>query len=80
MLDGINLVGQYLANGGLYILDECEKTIEEFSLYSWDEVAQTKGIDRPIKEHDHAMDMLRYFIKTHCDPSNRGGIAGVSGW
>lgn len=80
VLDGINLVGQYLANGGLYILDECEKTIEEFSLYSWDEVAQTKGIDRPIKEHDHAMDMLRYFIKTHCDPSNRGGIAGVSGW
>lgn len=80
VLDGINMVGQYLANGGLYILDECENTIEEFSLYSWDEVAQTKGVDRPIKEHDHAMDMLRYFIKTHCDPSNRGGIAGVSGW
>lgn len=80
VLDGINLVGEYLYNGGLYILDECTNTIEEFSLYAWDEVAQTKGIDRPIKEHDHAMDMLRYFIKTHCDPTNVGRISGASGW
>lgn len=80
VLDGIEMVAKRLEDGSLLILDECEYTLEEFSLYVWDEVAGLKGIDRPVKEHDHAMDMLRYFIKTHTDPNNRGGIAGAAGW
>lgn len=80
VLDGIALVANYLDDGTFYILDECEHTIEEFGLYVWDEVAGLKGIDRPVKENDHAMDMIRYFFKTHTDPSKRGGISGSSGW
>lgn len=33
----------------------------EFSLYQWNEKA---GGDVPLKEHDHAMDDLRYFVST----------------
>jgi phage terminase large subunit len=80
VLGGIALVGNALANGSFYIMDHCTNTKEEFGLYVWDEVAGLKGIDRPVKEHDHAMDMVRYFFKTHADPSKRGGITGVSGW
>jgi PBSX family phage terminase large subunit len=80
VLAGISLVGNHLANESFYVLDTCVNTIAEFGLYVWDEVAGLKGIDRPIKDHDHAMDMVRYFFKTHADPTKRGGISGASGW
>lgn len=80
VLGGIALVGNHLADDSFYVLDECQNTIEEFGLYIWDELAGLKGIDRPVKSHDHAMDMVRYFFKTHTDPSKKGGISGASGW
>lgn len=80
VLGGIALVANALAEGYFYVLDECTHTIEEFGLYIWDEVAGLKGIDRPVKENDHCMDMIRYFFKTHADPSKRGGVLGASGW
>lgn len=39
----------------------CRRTIEEFAGYVWDQKADD---DRPVKENDHAMDALRYFVKT----------------
>ena len=41
--------------------DCCEGALREFSLYRWDEAS---GEDRPVKEHDHAMDEIRYFVRT----------------
>ena len=35
--------------------------IQEFGLYSWDDKAVE---DTPIKENDHAMDAIRYFVNT----------------
>ncbi len=36
-------------------------TISEFALYSWEQ----GGVrDLPVKEHDHAMDDIRYFVAT----------------
>lgn len=80
VLAGIALVGNALVDGSFYVLDECENTIEEFGLYVWDESAGLKGIDRPIKQHDHAMDMIRYFFKTHCDNTKKARISSASGW
>lgn len=39
----------------------CRRTIEEFGSYVWDERGDG---DRPLKENDHAMDALRYFVRT----------------
>lgn len=39
----------------------CTRTIEEFGGYVWDPDADN---DRPVKENDHAMDALRYFVRT----------------
>lgn len=44
--------------------DSCVNTIQEFGSYIWDEAAAAHGEDRPVKEHDHAMDALRYFVYT----------------
>ena len=44
---------------GLYVSSKCICTKKEFNLYHYPE----KGnIEAPAKEHDHAMDAIRYFI------------------
>ena len=47
-------------------------TTREFSLYRWDDKAQ--GQDQVRKEHDHAMDEIRYFASTIA------GKSGQYGW
>ena len=44
--------------------DCCINTFREFFSYSWDEKAANRGEDKPIKENDHAMDAVRYFVNT----------------
>ena len=39
-------------------------TIKEFATYAWDPKASEKGLDKPIKENDHCMDAVRYFVYT----------------
>lgn len=61
VIDGIREVSTALQVGLIKINDCCKNTIQEFKLYSWDEKSVE---DRPIKENDHAMDAVRYFVKT----------------
>lgn len=61
VISGIRRVGDALRGKRLMISDSCADTLGEFSLYSWDEAA---GKDTPIKENDHAMDDIRYFVST----------------
>lgn len=67
VLDGIRLVSSLLAvqpRPQLLIHKSCKYLIEELPAYSWDEKAQQKGEDKPIKINDHGCDSLRYGIKT----------------
>lgn len=64
VLDGIAHTGTLLKDGKLLFSEECEDTIDEFSLYMWDEKAAEDGVDVPIKENDHSMDAVRYFVNT----------------
>ena len=59
--DGIRMVAGALKEGKIRICHGCNDAVREFSLYRWDESA---GCDRPIKENDHAMDDIRYFVST----------------
>ncbi len=61
VLDGIRETATALKNGMLQVCAGCDRTIEEFESYVWDTKAQE---DRPLKSNDHAMDALRYFVKT----------------
>ena len=60
VLDGIRQTGTALKNGKIKICKNCRYSINEFGLYRWD----TGGKDSPVKENDHAMDDIRYFVTT----------------
>ena len=61
VLDGIRETASCMYQGKIKILD----TIKEFAIeaegYVWDDTASE---DRPIKENDHMMDLIRYFVRT----------------
>jgi PBSX family phage terminase large subunit len=64
VLDGIRFVGTLLNLGKIAFLKSCANTIKEFGSYIWDAKACERGEDKPIKQHDHAMDAVRYFCFT----------------
>lgn len=61
VLSGIQAVSVCLNAGKIKFSTSCERTIEEFGLYRWDDKATE---DKPIKENDHAMDCVRYMVYT----------------
>ena len=61
VVDGIRMVSTALKNGDIKICNTCKDSIREFGLYRW-ETSLCK--DTPIKENDHAMDDIRYFVTT----------------
>ncbi|MBR0113467.1 MAG: PBSX family phage terminase large subunit [Clostridia bacterium] len=73
--DGIRRVQDYLASGRLFISPACKNTIREFGLYRWDSKAPG---DRVIKENDHAMDDIRYFVSTLAGLDPQGGFFALS--
>lgn len=62
VLEGIKTVQGALGIGKLKINDCCTYTRLEFGNYSWKDDSE---VDKPIKEHDHCMDMVRYFAHTN---------------
>ena len=65
VLDGIRFVGMLLNTEKIYFHSKCKNTIKEFSSYVWDtQASEKRGEDKPLKQHDHAMDAVRYFCYT----------------
>lgn len=62
--NGIRFVGTCLISRKIQFMDCCKNTIKEFASYIWDSKAADRGEDKPLKEHDHAMDAVRYFCYT----------------
>ena len=61
VVDGIRAVSVALKQGDIRICNTCTDTIREFGLYRWNDSMHK---DMPIKENDHAMDDIRYFVST----------------
>lgn len=64
VIDGIQTVSSLLDNGQLLVSSACTTLIDEFPAYRWDDKAAARGVDKPIKENDHALDALRYAVYT----------------
>lgn len=64
VINGIRRTSQALKDGSVRICRNCSAIRKEFSLYRWD--VSNKN-DLPIKQNDHAMDDLRYFVATILD-------------
>ncbi|MCL2531576.1 MAG: PBSX family phage terminase large subunit [Oscillospiraceae bacterium] len=61
VVDGIRRVASAFSTGKIEVVDTCAGAIGEFGTYRWDEKSLK---DEPIKEGDHAMDDIRYFVNT----------------
>lgn len=59
VISGIRRCSDALRDGRLMFSESCTDILREFSLYRWDE---SRGGDVPVKENDHAMDDMRYFV------------------
>lgn len=64
VLDGIRTVSSLLGANRLRVHRSCKHLIDEFAGYAWDDKKAQRGIDAPIKVDDHALDALRYAVKT----------------
>lgn len=64
VLEGIEDVSTALYRNLIGFTNKCKYCIEEFGLYVWDEKKADKGEDAPVKDNDHCMDAIRYFVKT----------------
>lgn len=70
--DGIRKVSSLLKERKLVFSPSCKDSLREFSLYRWD---STYIKDKPVKENDHAMDDIRYFVSTALGDSEGGFFA-----
>jgi len=61
VISGIRRTSDLLKNGEIVICDTCTDCLREMEQYVWDPKA---GKDTVKKEHDHAMDDMRYFVAT----------------
>lgn len=61
VVEGIRRTAAALEQGKLLFSPDCKNSFREFAIYRWDE---SSSQDRPIKENDHAMDDIRYFVST----------------
>ncbi len=61
VISGIRRVSDALKQNKIMFSNSCTDTIREFSLYQWNDKV---NYDVPIKENDHAMDDIRYFVST----------------
>lgn len=61
VLDGIRLTAACIKSGRIKFHESCTYAFDEFGLYSWDKDAAE---DKVIKENDHVLDAVRYFVMT----------------
>lgn len=64
VISGIRRVSDALRSKKIMFTPECKDSLREFTLYRWDE---RNGNDSVIKENDHAMDDIRYFVSEFID-------------
>lgn len=74
VLSGIRLTSDCLKTGKIVICEGCADCIREMGEYLWEPGG---GKDRVRKEHDHAMDDMRYFVSTVLGEQS-GGFAACS--
>ena len=72
--DGIRVTADLLRQRRIVLCRPCRDCLREIALYCWDE---RSGRDAPRKEHDHAMDEMRYFAMDLAGERS-GGFAAIS--
>lgn len=61
VLNGIRDTNSAIGKGLIKVHRRCKNWQREAQSYIWDE---TSNVDKPVKEFDHLMDSMRYFVRT----------------
>lgn len=64
VMDGIRKTATLLQRRQIQVNDQCRTVLDEFGAYVWDDKAAARGEERPVKQFDHSMDALRYYINS----------------
>jgi PBSX family phage terminase large subunit len=67
VLDGIRQVATMFAKRMLKINKNCENLLREILGYVWDDNSNSDK-EKPLKMNDHAVDAMRYWVKTKVNP------------
>ena len=73
VLGGIRVTSDCLKSGKVVICEGCSDCLREMEEYVWDLSGGSK--DKVKKEHDHAMDDMRYFCSTVLKEKAGGFVA-----
>lgn len=76
VIDGIRAVSTALKEGKIRICSNCKDSMREFGLYRWAD----GGKDAPVKENDHAMDDIRYFVTSVLNNEPSYEIYAIAAW
>ena len=53
-----------LRRGDIQLCTTCTGTIGEMGAYIWDDKASQRGEEKPVKQSDHGLDALRYYVNS----------------
>lgn len=73
VIDGIRKVSDAIKQKKILFGKGCLDSIREFCLYCWKEDSET-----PIKQNDHAMDDIRYFVMGTLEKNDRDSFYALS--
>ena len=73
VLAGIRMTSDALKSGRVVICEGCSDCLREMEEYVWDLSSGSR--DKVRKEHDHAMDDMRYFVATVLGEKTGGFVA-----
>lgn len=62
VLDGIRKMASLIQRRKILVNTVCESVLDEMGVYLWDEKASLNGKEQPVKQNDHSMDALRYYV------------------
>lgn len=62
--DGIRMTSTLIAKGRLMVERGCRNLRREIESYIWNDKSARHGVEEPVKANDHAMDAMRYLVKT----------------
>ena len=79
VLDGIRFVGSLISNNQFKVYrGQCPESLKEFSSYIWDAHSIKLGEDKPMKQFDHCMDMIRYGLFSHFFKQHQQRLIGFN--
>ena len=64
VLDGIRKTGNLIQRRRLLVNESCSGLLDELGTYRWDDKAAMRGEEKPVKECDHSVDALRYYVNS----------------